>query len=126
MGMRRNFITGEWEEFEDGSLGGTWVHHNGEVVRAEEVPRKLRTKSSRSAICAKRPWVSKSLGVANPDQIPAYAAAAKKHAGPGVTFDKQGNLVCDSRGARNRALAWLGKVDYDGGYGDRTESKRAA
>lgn len=108
MGLRRHFITGEWEEYEDTGAHELIVYEG----KAE--------KTSRSSICAKRPWVSESLGVSNPDQIGQYSKAAAKFAGPGVSYDKQGRLVCDSRAARNRALKWLRKVDYDGGYGDFT------
>lgn len=117
MAFKRDLFTGELVEVESSGEGR-------QVIYREEIPASMTQEKTCNPWS--RPWRCTSLGVANPDQIPEFNEAAKKFAGPGVYYDTQGRLVCESRGARNRALAMLGKVDYDGGYGDRTESRRAA
>lgn len=118
MAFYRDIYTGELKERPASSVGR-------EILYVEEIPACLR-RGRGSDNPWSRPWVSATLGVANLAQIPEYNEAAKKYAGPGVSFDQQGNIVCESRAARNRALKWMGKIDYSGGYGDYTSTKRAA
>jgi hypothetical protein len=84
---------------------------------------KQAKSNSSSAISAKNPWESESLAVPI-EQAAEFTEAARKFAGPGVSYEPDGKgyakLRCESKGARNRALQWLGKVDRDGGFGDYT------
>jgi hypothetical protein len=103
--LRRHFITGEWEEVEDSGKREVIVYEGHE-----------ETKNC-SAICAKKPWRSTSLAV-HPLQVEAFNRAAQK-ARTGAYYTKDGALVAESRGARNRELARRGQGDGDAGYGDR-------
>lgn len=117
MAFFRDLFTGELKERPNSSVGR-------ELLYVEEIPASMQQE--RTAKPYSRPWVCTALGVANPAQIGEYNEAAKKFAGSGVGFDQQGRLVCDSRAARNRALKWMGKIDYSGGFGDHTGTSRAA
>lgn len=121
MGMRRNFITGEWETFADGQ-GGTYVVHEGKVIRAEDAPRKLREKQSRSAICSKAPHVSKAMAVPIGQAAEFQAAADRNRTGVRYVPDGKGyaNCVSPSRGARAREMRARNRVDNEGSFGDYT------
>jgi hypothetical protein len=71
------------------------------------------------------PQASRALGV-NPKQVPAQMEYAK-HQGVPTSFDATGKPIFTSRGHRAEYLKKVDgrRVDYDGGYGDTTESTAA-
>jgi hypothetical protein len=71
------------------------------------------------------PQASRALGV-HPSQVNDQMAHAKKMGVP-TSFDKTGKPIFTSRGHRAEYLKHVDqrRVDYDGGYGDTTESTAA-
>ena len=106
--MRRHFITGEWEYFDDAGRRERIVYEG-----------QKETKSS-GATCSKKPWVSKALAVPV-EQAAAFNDAARRNR-TGATYVPDGkgyaNLVCTSQGSRRREMIARGKQDNDAGYGD--------
>jgi hypothetical protein len=119
MGMRRNFITGEWEEFAEG-FGGRWVHHHGKVVRIEDTEVVLKPRKSSNAICSKNPHVSKAMAIPIHQAAKFNEAARRNHTGATYVPDGKGyaNCVTTSRGSRAKEMRARGRIDNDGGYGD--------
>lgn len=126
MALRKNIFTGEYEEYEQ----------QGHLVwdsTANEWKPKEATLAPTSATDAiggghnkvwSTPWRSKAMGAQNPDQIPEINEAMRAQ-GVGAYIDPRTNeLVCESRGQRNRALQFFNRVDMDGGYGDVTTHSR--
>lgn len=90
MAQKRNFLTGEWETFEDTGKREVIVYSG------------TREVNTCSAICSKRPHVSRS-GAVNPAQAAEFTAAARRAGITGVTYcPKTGNLLSSSRESRRR------------------------
>lgn len=103
--LKRHFITGEWEDVEP--QGHQFYVYEGK-----------KEKSSCSAICTKRPLVSRSIGV-HPSQARRFTEEARRAGIKGVEYcPKTGVATFTSRGARKRECIRRGKHDQDGGYGD--------
>ncbi len=111
--LRRNFITGKWEEVEDG-LSGTYAYRNGEVVR---VSGGLRERSSRSTLCSKNPWMSRSVGV-HPKRAAEVNATAKS-LGMDFKINEKGFATASSAKGKKDAMRYFGMHNQDGGYGDK-------
>jgi hypothetical protein len=109
MGMRRNWLTGEWEEFESPADGR-------EIIAREELPPGRDVQRCGNAWS--KPWVSEALSV-HPKQVAEFNEAAKRN-NTGAFYRQDGKLVCESRGARARECRARGVFDKQGGYGDYT------
>jgi hypothetical protein len=109
--MRRNFITGEWEDAPD-DLSGTWVVRDGRVVRA----KPKNEKSSRSTLCSKNPWMSRSVGV-HPRRAAEVNATAKSM-GMDFRINEKGFATATSPKGKKDAMRYFGMQNRDGGYGD--------
>lgn len=103
-----------------GQCGGT-IHADHcllcELFQTSQVPDGHRAKCW--------PQHSRALGV-NPNQVPAQMEHARKMGVP-TSFDGSGKPIFTSRGHRAEYLRKVDgrRVDYDGGYGDCTESTAA-
>jgi hypothetical protein len=111
--LRRNFLTGEWEEVDFVTESGraTFVHRDGEVIQGTGHREDTITDAWAE------PAVSRSMGVPK-HQEAALNAAMKEKGIKGVHFH-DGKCHMESRRARNAVLAHFGKGDADAGYGDR-------
>jgi hypothetical protein len=94
------------------SDGGEYVSSDGAVLGDTDSNR-----SSRAAICEKNPWVS-TAGAVHADQVEKFNRELVDNKVRGAYYRKDGNLVCTSRGARNRVLKMRNLRDGDAGYGD--------
>ena len=109
----RHFLTGELVERPVIESGKKVHDADGALVDAPPPER-----SSRAAICEKRPWESTSIAV-NPAQAKKFTEDLRKAGVKGASYDrKSGNLVCTSKSARREAVRLRGFHDNDGGYGD--------
>lgn len=109
----RHFLTGELIERELIEPGSKVLDEAGNLVDAPPPER-----SSRAAICEKRPWESTSIAV-NPAQAGKFTQDLRDAGIKGASYDrKTGNLVCTSKSARREAVRLRGFHDNDGGYGD--------
>lgn len=107
----RNWFSGELEEKPSECENGR------KVIARIEHPMGEQRGRAQTAYTAARPWKCKSLAV-HADQSVEFNEAAKA-AGTGAFYTKTGELVCESREARNRELARRGYGDGDAGFGDR-------
>ena len=114
--MRRHFITGKWEEVPD-DLSGTYVVRDGKVVRAGDGVQPQTEKSSRSTLCSKNPWVSKSVGV-HPTRRKFVNKQAKR-LGMDFRINERGFATATSAKGKKDAYRYFGMHNLDGGYGDK-------
>jgi hypothetical protein len=117
----RSWFSDKLEEVNDDSPGGRQIIAR-EPVRTGYDPRR----SGKHGGAYSQGWNLEGLAVPI-EQINEANEAAKRYA-PGVTFvpTKDGGYcqpAGESRRSRNACLEWHGKVDFDGGYGDRTSSR---
>lgn len=97
--LKRNFITGELEPYEEAGERSSTVYEGTAEV------------NSCSAICSKRPHVS-TTGAVNPEQANRMTAAARRAGITGVTYcPSTGNLISTSREARRREAKRRGLYD---------------
>lgn len=113
--IRRNFITGKWEESHE-DRSGTYVVRNGKVVRLAHGEQPQREKSSRRSICSKKPWVSKSLGV-HPKRQKVVNKLARKM-GMDFHINERGFATATSAKGKRDAQKYFGMPNVDAGYGD--------
>lgn len=106
--LKRDLFTGEWVE-EPTCVGGRQILARGKAIE---------NKKNKGKGAYDRPWISQTLGVANPEQIGQFNEAAKAYGGGFYFRPSDGAIVCESRGARNNALRFFNKIDMDAGYGD--------
>jgi len=114
--IRRNFITGKWEESSE-DRSGTYVVRDGKVVRVGENGVRLRReKSSRRTICSKNPWVSKSIGVHPKRRSEVNQTAAKL--GMDFQINERGFATATSAKGKRDAQKYFAMTNVDAGYGD--------
>lgn len=107
MAMRRNWLTGEWEEYEPPQDGR-------EIIFRGEIPEGAVTGRANSPWST--PLVSDACAI-HPDQAGQFSEDAKRH-GTGAWYNSKGQAVFESRQARARELKRRGFFDKDAGYGD--------
>lgn len=97
--LKRNFITGEPEPYEETGENSSTVYEG------------TSERNTCSAICSKKPHVSTS-GAVNPLQANSFTQAARRAGITGVSYcPKTGNLISTSREARRREAKRRGLYD---------------
>jgi hypothetical protein len=114
MGMRRNWLTGEWEEFES--------PEGGRQVIARILPEGAIEGSGASVWS--RGWSSTAMSVPM-EQMEKFNGDARRHGTgayyvPDPTSPGYAKCVCDTRKARYNEMARRNYFDRNGGYGDRS------
>ena len=95
------------------------TNDKGVLERFEITPEEHKARTPKKIPYANG-LASLSAGAATKREA---AAKAKEYAAAGlrgVSFDHKNDLVFASRQARRAWCEYAGKVDFDGGYGDRT------
>lgn len=105
MGLRRHFITGEWESYDDTGKRQVIVYEG------------KKERSSCGAISSKRPFVSQAMGVIAADAARFNAAARRNKTG--AFYNEKGNAVFTSKESRRREMAARHMFDNNAGYGDQ-------
>lgn len=119
MAFRRNWLTGELEEYDSELDRGRQVVHAETAadgtVRVVDGPAPIAGQRQVNAYA--RPQRSKAMGVI-PSQAAAMNEAAQQN-GTGAFYDpKTGDAVFSSRRARSAEMQVRGMFDKQAGYGD--------